>query len=265
MRRHCLLSCLLFLWSLPAFAGAWLQPEGQGQFSNGYTYFRSDHYWDTNGDTHTQPTFNKIEMQPWGEYGVTKWLTVGGDLYAQYDWQGGFSNWGVADPELWARTKLWGNGNQLISIQPLVKLPSYFYANDLTPRGGSHSTDEELSLLFGSSLHVLSDNDYTDMRVGYRWRNQGLKPQIKADAALGISPWDHWLLVPAIRYVGSTGIDSSSFSESGDLDYRLLKAELGIIYKYNDGSWWQFTGFDHLDGKQTGNGQGLYIGYGVKF
>ncbi len=264
MRRF-LPPLLCLFWASSACAGAWLLPENQGYFILNDTYFRSDHYWDASGDSHKQASFNKLEVQPYAEYGLTGKLTIGADAYAQYDWQGGVDNWGLADPELWARMKLWDNGSQLVSIQPLVKLPSTFYYNDLDPRGGSHSTDEELSLLFGSSAHIVSDRDYIDSRIGYRERNQGLSPQWKADLSVGISPWDHWILVPAVRYVGSTKIDAQTFSESGDLDYRLLKAELGLLYKYNNGDWWQFNVFDHLDGTQTGNGEGISIGFAHRF
>jgi len=264
MRR--LLIGILCCWNFPAHAGAWLMPEGEGLAITQLTHFTSDSYWDARGARQSQDRFSKWEIQPYVEYGLTPNLTIGGSAYLQQVQQGGDKNRGIADPELFLRTIVWQRGAQVVSLQPLIKLPSRFEHNESNPRGGSASTDAELSLLYGHSLHLLSDRDYLDARIGYRERTGNLNGQFKADIALGLSPSQHWQLIPAARYVRASIPEATpAFSESGELDYDLLKAELTIAYKLPSGNWLQATCFDHVSGVQTGDGRGLSLGYAVRF
>ena len=244
-----------------ALAGAWLQPSGQGQFITQASYYSSDKFYDRDGKLVSQPRFNKYEIQPYLEYGVTSKLTVGATGYAQHVSQSGITNIGLADPEIFARTMLWKNNNSLLSIQPLLKFKSYF-AEDRTPRGGSGSTDAELSLLYGRNLHVLSDHDYLDMRAGYRYRANRLNDQLRGDVALGVETLPNLYVIPAIRSIVATKISNGGgFSENGDQDYDLLKFELGVNYRFNDKQAAGVTIFNHVDGTQTGNGTGVMLSY----
>jgi hypothetical protein len=249
-----------------ALAGAWLMPKGDGLAITQLTYFSSDAYWDVAGERTSQDTFKKWEIQPYVEYGLTDKITIGGSGYLQRVGQSGKDNTGVADPEFFLRSRLWYNDREVLSIQPLIKLPSRFHHNDRVPRGGSKSSDAELSLLYGKSLDIFSNRDYLDMRIGYRLRDRGLEPQYKADIALGVSPWERWQFIPAIRVVQAEMIDDNqAFSQTGDLDYDLLKAELTVAYRLDDGGWIQATYFDHMEGSQTGDGNGIALGYAVRF
>lgn len=257
---------LVCCWSPAAHAGAWLMSEGKGLAITQFTHFSSDSYWDTAGDSQPQARYTKWEIQPYAEYGLTSKVTVGGTAYLQRAEQSNDINKGIADPEFFARMRLWQHGSHLVSIQPIIKLPSYFEHNESNPRGGSKSTDAELSLLYGTNLNLLSDHDYADVRIGYRYRSRGLEAQYKADAALGISPWENWQLIPALRYVKAADISSgAAFSQNGDLDYDLLKAELTVMHTLPSGNWIHATYFDHVSGMQTGDGKGVSLGYAVRF
>lgn len=254
---------LLFLICMPnlAYAGAWLQPKGEGLAIVQLTRFGSSEYWDENGDLNEQLHFDKWELQPYAEYGLTDKVTVGGTAYLQQVEQGDDSNIGLADPEFFLRTRLWHNDKHVISIQPLIKLPSYFEESG-TPRGGSRSVDAELSLLYGGSRKIWSERDYTDIRIGYRTRSRGLGDQVRVDAATGIFLSEHWQVIPAVR--GIYGIDSSEaavFSEDGEQDYSLLKAEATLAYHLAPQQWVFATVFDHVAGLNTGTGRGISLGY----
>lgn len=263
--RRLLPAALFCFWSLPAYAGAWLMPEGEGLAITQLTRFTSGTYWDEEGERQPQAGYGKWELQPYVEYGLTKKLTVGGSVYLQRTTQAGSSNHGIADPEFFARAMLWKGERQLVSIQPLIKLPSRFEHPDSNPRGGSKSTDAELSLLYGRNLSWLSDRDYADLRIGYRWRSQDLSPQYRADAAVGLNPTGSWFVIPAVRLIQAAEVDATVFQQNGDLDYDLLKAELTVAYELSGGDWVQATYFDHLSGRQTGDGHGISVGYAVRF
>jgi hypothetical protein len=248
-----------------AHAGAWLQPRAQGLFIQQATYYGSSGYFDAEGDVKSQGRFNKYELQPYLEYGLFDNLTVGATGYAQHVSQSGASNRGIADPELFARIGLWKRDGTVVSIQPLVKLSGSFDSSD-TPRGGSQSTDGELSLLYGQAMPIVTSNDYIDLRAGYRMRNRGLNDQLRFDAAAGLKLSPRWEVTPALRGIVATAIeDATTFNENGDLDYSLVKAEVGGIYHLNERQWLQATVFKHVAGIQTGDGYGLSLGFAQRF
>lgn len=262
--RRLSLSLLILSWSFSAHAGAWLLPKGDGIAITQISTFSSDRYWDAQGNRQPQARYGKWEIQPYIEYGLTTRHTIGATAYLQRAEQAGETNTGIADPEFFVRTLLWQGESQVVSLQPLVKLPSLF-AHRASPRGGSSSADAELSLLYGQNLHLFSDRDYLDLRAGYRYRTNLLYGQYKADAALGLSPWVGWQIIPALRLIKAEKIDTTTFVQDGDLDYDLLKAELTVAYALPGGNWLQASYFDHIDGKQTGDGRGVSLGYAVRF
>lgn len=254
-----------FLFAQSALAGAWTQAEGKGLFIGQATYFASDKFFDQDGQEQRQPTFRKFELQPYVEYGVKDWLTVGGSTYLQRVNQSDDDNWGIADTELFARLRLWKGETRVISIQPLIKLPSEFSEGG-TPRGGSRAVDAELSLLYGRSMKIFKKNGYTDMRVGYRVRGRGLNPQWRVDAAAGIFVTEDIQLIPAFRSVVTTKYDETGgFREDGEQDYDLAKAELTAAYHLNERGWMQLTYFEHIAGAFTGAGRGVSLGYAEAF
>ncbi len=266
MRLRRIIPVHSIFFSVQAHAGAWTQPKGEGLFIAQATYFSSDHYFDFDGYRVKQPTFRKAELQPYAEYGLRDWLTIGGSAYMQYVKQAGDGNQGLGDPELFARIRLhtWENGD-VLSIQPLVKLPSY-YTHDRQPRGGSRSTDGELSVLYGTNWEYFGITGYTDTRAGYRMRSRGLNAQYRIDQAIGINITDHFLLIPAVRSIITTEYDdTAAFSEDGEQDYDLAKAEITALYKFDEKRWVHATYFDHIAGAFTGDGRGITIGYAEQF
>jgi len=191
---------------------------------------------------------------------------VGGSAYLQRVSQSDNDNYGIGDPELFARLRVWTTEkNEVFSIQPLIKLPSMFGESG-TPRGGSRSIDGELSLLYGASDTIFGFPYYTDYRVGYRMRTRDLNPQWRVDLAAGLMVTDDIQIIPALRSVIATKYnDSTGFSENGEQDYDLAKIELTAAYHLDKSHWVQATLFDHVAGAQTGAGRGISIGFAERF
>jgi hypothetical protein len=261
---------LIYVWAMlldpsVVFAGAWLQPKGDGLLITQATYYSTDTYFDTQGRAQSQPTYRKYEFQPYAEYGVTDWLTVGSSAYLQSVAQSGGSNRGIADPQLFAKLRIWDDKTQTIALQPLVKFRSIF-SSENAPRGGSRSTDAELSLLYGRNMPLITPRDYVDVRVGYRTRNRGLSDQILSDAVVGIKCTDAFEIAPAVRSVMATKpTDVAAYSENGDMDYHVIKAEVTAIYHLDSAQWLQAGLFKHVAGMQTGDGYGITLGYAQRF
>lgn len=258
---------VLALVCVPSFAhaGAWTQAQGSALSMRNLTYYSTDHYFDARGGRHTQPQFTKYEFQPYLEYGVTNDTTVGGTAYLDMARQSGTSNIGLADPQIFVREKLYQDNHQVVSLEPLLKLPSSFIYS-VSPQGGSKSVDLDLSLRYGRNQPMLSVNDYLDTRLGYRVRSRGLSDQVLIDAALGFKLDDSWEILPALRSTLATNLTkATSFSENGDLDYSLLKAEFGVLYHFTSETSLQTTLFDHVAGVQTGEGFGISLGFAQRF
>ena len=263
---RCAILCTLLVCFSPnvAHAGAWLQPKGSGLFIAQTSYFSSGYYFDAEGNKQKQSRFTKGEAQPYAEYGLAENITIGGTLFAQSNQQTDHQKLGVADPQIFARSTIWKSGNQLISLQPLIKFPSQ-YRNKTTPRGGSSSTDYELSALYGRSLNLVSNRDYLDVNIGYRVRNGQLNDQYHADAMVGLGIDDNWHIIPAIRTTFATKITDQSFSQNGDLDYDLVKLELAANYQFTKTRSFSINLANHVWGRQTGDGYGASIGFAQKF
>lgn len=248
-----------------AYAGAWVLPKGEGLFITQATYYTANHYFNRNGNIHSQPRFIKREIQPFVEYGWSDRYAIGGSFYANGVEQSGDTNSGIADPEIFVRGKLWSDARQVLSLQPLLKLPSY-YTSQRSPRAGSLSTDMEVSLLYGRNQSLFHPEDYIDLRLGYRLRNRALHDQIRFDAAAGIKWNERVELVPALRGVLAVNPDQSvGFSENGEQDYSLMKAELKGIYHLDDKQWVEASFAKPVAGEQTGSGYAIGVGFARRF
>lgn len=247
-----------------AWAGAWLQPKDRGLFLVQAGFYSTDRFYSTDGSEQSQPTYSKIELTPYVEYGLLQNLTIGATAYLQDAFQSGDSNLGIADPQIFARSELWSDDTQHLSLQPLVKFASSF-EHGSPPRGGSRSTDFELSLLYGRSFHLVSTHDYLDLRGGYRLRANRLGDQFLADMAVGFGITEHWLVIPAFRQIISLGTVGGTFSESGDLDYDLSKIELTGQYQLDTRRSLQLSLASHVAGAQSGAGYSITAGFGEAF
>jgi hypothetical protein len=257
-------SCLLFLLlPFPALAGAWLQEDGGLLVSTQALYYQTDSYFDVTGEELAQRDFTKQELNLYTEYGWSEKFTLGANLFINRVEQGD-DNFGIADPEFFARATLFKTDNSVISIQPLIKLPS-LYQYGGSPRGGTDSFDGELSLLYGRNMPIISARDYMDMRVGYRERSDGLNGQYRVDVSYGLYVTDYLLCVPAFRSVIAAKNDAQTFNNNGSLDYDLYKAEMSLYYPLNDFQQVGMGYFHHIAGQQTGAGQGFSIGLVQRF
>lgn len=263
MRR--ISACLAAMLPSLAWAGAWTEPQGQGIAIINATYYTTNRYFDTHGTLRAQARFSKYELQPYLDYGLTPVITLGGSAYLDAVSQSGDTNRGIADPELFVRGRVYADDRQVVSLEPLVKFPSSF-DHSATPQGGSKSRDVQLSLRYGRSMALISAGDYTDLRLGYRVRSRGLSDQWLLDAAIGLKPNGRWEITPALRAtLANAPAKAATFTENGELDYSLLKAEIGATYHLTAERAVQATLFEHVAGVQTGDGFGITLGFAQRF
>lgn len=261
-----ILMTILLCVPYPAYSGAWLQPTAQGYGSLNASYYRSDRYWDGRGHSRKQPTFNKLELNPYVEYGLTDETTLGANLFVQQLSQGSHDNWALSDSEIFSRHTLFSKNTLMLSVEPLLKLPS-FHVRDTLPKGGSDSFDAQLAALAGYGFEWLGKHHYADANMAYRHRFDGaLGDQLKTRIALGLSIIDSLQIIPALSYTHSLeSPHAMAFSESGQTNYDLLKAECAVAYTLATQQVIQLGVFSHLQGRNAGAGDGFTLGVAQEF
>lgn len=276
MKRAALyaLSCLASLsLASAALAGAWTKPEGKGEVIVTSLYFSSGGFWDNGAHHSAQPRFEKIELNPYLEYGYSDEITLGGNLFLHalsQDSRAGSTaaehNFGLGNSEFFARYQLYQSPQSVVSLQPLISLPSA-YEQSAAPRSGSDSFDGELSLLGGHNFALFGQSHYGEARIGYRHRlDSDLHDQLRIDAKLGLRLNENWEMIPAAYGVFAlASAPNPTFTEDGQQDYDLVKLEAMLRYNLSEQSYLQGGGFAHLYGRNVGDGSGFMLSFGRHF
>lgn len=267
MRASLARLAFLVIATLPsmASAGAWTQAKDNALLALSATYYTGDKYFDNTGRLRPQARYSKQGISAYGEWGYSDSLTFGANIFADRVSQSDKHNYALANTELFARQCLWHDNTRVISLQPLVKLPTMARHGGV-PQSGSESWDAELALQYGESLALLSGHDFIDLAAALRMRSDGLSPQWRTESRYGITLTDKWTLVSALYLTQSMKLDTpAAFREGGDLDYHLSKAEISALYHLDDTHYWQLSGSSHVSGTQTGAGQALSLTYGMRF
>ena len=276
---------LLIAPPLPALAGAWLMPKGETLAILNTTYFESDQFFDANGDKQDQNTFTKYELNAYAEHGMTEDWTVCINLFLstldqdveenaflqtpdgpqQFRVLVGQGNIGFTDPELFARYRLYQDDDYVFSLEPVIKFPSV-HAEGLVPKGGGEQFDFELAALGAMNFQLGGRYHFADLRLAYRHRGDELEDQLIAELQLGLRLTDSFMLIPGVFLTESTDLPTDQqFAFDGRNDFDLLKLELTGWYDLSPQHFVRASAFAHVDGKNTGDGEGVTIGYGWRF
>lgn len=248
-----------------ANASAWLQGEGKWFTASSFVLYQADTFVDRNGDDSGINTFRKYEFNPYIEYGLTKNITLGTNLFANKLTQSGQDNHGIGDTEFFARLKVAEVHGWIFSVQPLIKLDTGL-TDSAFPEIGSDGTDLELRWLAGTN-YGKNNQHYFDVEAAYRSRLSGnLSDQIKLDAKTGLAVCDRFVIEPAISATFATDINSSAAGAiTQSSDYDLAKGQISAIYKYTDNMNFQ-VGYSHdIRSRNTGKGDGLMFSVWNRF
>ncbi|MCE2926355.1 MAG: hypothetical protein LW823_01735 [Rickettsiales bacterium] len=240
-----------------AFAGAWTQPAGKGQVIVNTLYYSTDELFNNQGNKVKQARYSKYELNPYFEYGLTDAITAGANLSFQRASQSSATNWGVGDSEFFLRTRLFQSDGLVFSLEPMLKLPSPESFNE-RPQLGGRSIDAGLGASLGYGFSAWGQNHFVNIDAGYRHRFNDPKDQIKLAGTLGVSVTDTLMILPQIFATYRVSDPSVvSFTQSSGDDYNLLKGQISVVYRYQDGVSFQLGAFSHLDGKNVGSGDGV--------
>jgi hypothetical protein len=180
-----------------------------------------------------------------------------------YNLSGTAFNLGLADTEIFARKRLWqgriAKNSAVFSLQPLLKLPSVYYAGG-NPRSGTAYPDAELRLQGGYNFFMLNTHHFATLDLAYRKRFGQWHDQLKADATLGLNIHRNYtLLLQSFLTHRLNDYSPNNRTSAVINDYNLLKAQASIVYHLNTHTHVQLGGFNHVYARNTGDGYGFLM------
>ena len=242
-----------------SYGAAWVQKKHHGQIILTGNYTTANRFYDAEGNTQRQTQYVKYELNPYFEYGLSDRITLGANLFLQRSAQGINASWGMGDSEFFARVHLAQIHGFVISLQPLVKLPSPT-SETQQPLIGSHDPDAELTLSVGRGFSLFGRDHFANLDLGYRHRFGAPKDQYRIAATVGMNVSERLTLMPQLFVTRSTDIArNAAFTQSSGDDYHLTKLQLSAVYRINSRLNAQAGYFTTLDGKNTGDGQGVIL------
>ncbi len=245
--------CVIFLSIIAqeTSASAWPQKQGDGEVIAAYSYYFSDTYRDKSGAKARIPEYSKHEINPYIEYGLTGRDTLGTNIFLNKVEQNGAAKAGIGDVELFWRRQLFAVSGCTISLQPLVKLPSF---SSGMPEIGSKSTDFEAKALSGCNLPW---NSFFNVEGGYRHRSGEQQDQLKLDAVIGLKHGDSLWLASAYNTLAAGDYNAGNSGITQSNDYDLSKIQLSWVYRFHPQTSLQLGVYKDIRARNTGEGAGV--------
>ena len=183
---RCLVASLAFA-PAAAFAGAWTQPEGDGQI------IVSIYGWSGAGAPYggTAASESRIEAQTMFEYGLYERLTLFGEISGErYSLSAPAQDIykGLDYSSLGLRGRVWSDDASVFSLEASGYVPG---ARDpLRPaQAGDTGGAAEIRALAGHNLVIGSMPAFVDAEAGFRLRSAGPPDEWRGDLTLGARPW----------------------------------------------------------------------------
>ena len=255
----------------PIFASAWLQPAGHGQIITTASYYRAETFYDENGFVVSKDPYSKYELNPYLEYGLNEDWTIGANLLLDYASVtrtpfGASGNYFVAEGEFFARRQLYKDNTRVFSLQPLVKLPSFYFDKSHNTQSATGSGDVEIAAQYGQSFTLLGTKHFVDAGLGYRLRSGNPRDQYRASFTLGQELNERWMLLAQTYATIATDIPNGArITQRSDDDYDLIRAQSSIVYKIDDDTSVQVGVFHHAYVRNTGAGNGALASLWLDF
>lgn len=249
-------------------AAAWAVAKNRTQVIHNFNYYQSNSYNDANGKSTPQNTYTKYEYNPYIEYGLTHSVTLGlSPSFQSVSQRIGApdeDNTNLADTDFFIRQRLFSDGKNTISIQPLIKLPGFYDAGDL-PQLGQDQMDYELRLLYGRNFGI-KGRHYLNTEIAYRVRTETPGDEIRLASTLGYRVNERWQILGETN--GTFAVDGAGGGNqllSNTFDYDLVKLQLSTLYFFNPKWALQFGGYHSVYARNTGEGGGALIGLWHRF
>lgn len=247
-------------------------PEGSFDHYFTYSYYTSDAFWFADGTAQGQNRYHKHGWEHRTEYGLSEFATLGAVTEVIHARQVPFgstrmaSNLSAGDVQLYMRGRLGKGKDSILSVQPLVKLPSFGHASSTAIPVGSDYTDLELRFLGGINLAQWTGYEgYLNLETAYRHRTHEPHDQWRMDLSAGLSLDEQWMLLGELfGTLRAHSSEGSVYVLAQQDDYDLLKGQCSVVYGLTPEIQLQLGAFSHLWGRNTGRGNGILLSLWLK-
>ena len=172
----------------PVRAGAFMMPEGYGQFIAGIGFSEGSRRFDTGGVAQPAPAYRKLAASGYLEYGLTSWFTVvAAPTLARANGVAANTVTGSDSSAFGARLRLYEAVGRVVSLQVLVQPP--LLPGDRAAQlavGGARNLAVDVRLQFGQTFSVFGLAAFVDIAPGARVRADPFPTEARLDATLGI-------------------------------------------------------------------------------
>lgn len=264
-----LLALCCGLVSMPAFADAWTQKQGQalwilkGTYSDSGKFFNDSHH---RGDFGFDGKSRQEQLNLYIEYGLTDRMTFVGNFYAsRFGYRNQFSDQsrtGFSDQEAGLRYALDpdADGPWVGALQALVVFPGYGDHDDDSGRPvlglGGHGL--ELRYSVGRGYNIGTHSAYVDMGAAVRLRSGDAADEVRAAITSGVALTPSWMAVGEVNVIQGlgNGKGTSNTQTQDTVDYDLTKLQLSALYTTKSGMQLQLGWQQPVLGRNTGAGGG---------
>jgi len=248
------------LWpALPALAGAWTEPAGQGQIIE--TLFA----WLGQGPSSGAPAASresKAEAQTYLEYGLADRLTFVGqlgveryalspptrDVYTGFDYSGA----GL-------RARVWSNDAWVFSLEASAFVSGAREATH-SAQAGDTGPAADARALVGRNLTLFGLPAFFDGEAGYRLRTQGPPSEFHADLTLGVAWTAKAQILAQVFNTVSNGAGAPGFGA-----WEEHKGQLSLVYALDDKWSLQVGGFATLYRRNVNSEYGALVAVWRRF
>ncbi len=192
-------------------------------------------------------------------------MALGSNLFLQHVSSQGNENYGLGDSEWFSIFRMFELADFTFSAKSLLGLPSPG-SNTSTPVIGREHLDVSGGLLVGYPFTLLGRDHFIELESAYRKRFGPSRDQWIGQLTAGLQVADSWQFLPQLSITKRAASDfNTGFTQSSSDDYDLLKGQLSTIYHFSGQRAVQVGGFTHIEGKNAGGGNGMFIALWHRF
>jgi protein XagA len=242
----------LFLAHSNAYAGAFLEPAGEGEIITSATFSSSARAFDANGRLIPVSSYQKFELGTYIDYGLTDWLTIVASPSIDHIKTAPApgltqSTTGIGDTAVGARLKIYQTEALIFSVQALLRPPLGLQTDPATRSlDQSHSVTGEIRGLAALSTTIWGYDAFADFEAGYRWNDTVTPNEWQADLTLGLHATPVFMILVQNFAAISDGRTPSNPSYYWD------KEQVSGVYAFSPSWSGQIGGFLTVAGRNAG-------------
>ncbi len=257
-----LIILILCLVSTALYAGAWVQPKGEGLSIFTARRYVSNQYWTSGGRLTSNPEYAKNELDEYLEYGLTSRFSAGFFLSAlKSHTSANGTQGGMDDMMLFGHYLFWESGNHVASFQLSVDKLGHARNFNIPPQNSSFNSTEAIALgTSGGWGEGYPPLWFADGSLGLVQRYSAGN-QLQLDLTAGLKRSESlWLMLQAYNTFDIDHIQSPAGSS-----YNLATLAPSAIYWFTQVLGLQFGLTQDVYGQNVGKGRSYFMASWIRF